>query len=210
MTIIWGVIEWNIFTCLSFSCPWSSIRWIFVSHHSCSPPVTTSCTLIHLNWSRSSRFDSTSSTHPAFCLDVRERSTETSSDVLFPVNVIPALIVFPRQYLCHLFLQRTYSKHVCLWSSIPGRTVIYSLNRAFALAGKKISEVPGRDRVSVIPWARRRLSGSPGGKNSWEENNVSMWMPVKCVSWWESLFSVRSRHNKQWLKAYKESMMVKR
>ena len=126
-----------------------------------------------------------------------------------PVNVIPALIVFPRQYLCHLFLQRTNSKHVCLWSSVPGRTVIYSLNRAFVLAGKKISEVPGRDQVSVIPWARRRLSGSPGGKNSWEENNVSMWMPVKCVSWWESLFSVRSRHNKQWLKAYKETMMVK-
>ena len=88
---------------------------------------------------------------------------QTCRDVLFPVNVIPALIGFPRRYLCRLFLPRTNSKHVCLWSTIPGRTVIYSLNRAFVLAGKKISEVPGWDRVSVIPWARRRLSGSPGG-----------------------------------------------
>lgn len=140
-----------------------------------------------------------------FCLGASAGSTEPAMMFPFPVNVIPALIVFPQQYLCRLFLPRTNSKHVCLWSGVPGRTVIYSLNREFVLAGKKISEVPGRDQVSVIPWARRRLSGSPGGENSWEENNVSMWMPVKCVSWWESMFSVKSRHNKQWLKAYKQT-----
>lgn len=139
------------------------------------------------------------------CLGASEVLNRTRYDVPFPINVIPALIVFPRQYLCRLFLPRTNSKHVCLWSGLPGRTVIYSLNREFVLAGKKISEAPGWDQVSVIPWAQRRLSGSPGGENSWEENNVSMWMPVKCVSWWESMFSVKSRHNKQWLKAYKQS-----
>lgn len=155
-------------------------------------------------WSRLSQFDSTSNARPSLLSWCEGELHQTRYAVLSPTNVIPRLIVFPRRYLCRLFLPWTNSKHVCLWSSIPGLTVICSLNRGLVLAGKKISEAPGRDQVSVIPWARRRLSGSPGWKNSWEENNVSKWMPVKCVSWWEGMFSLKSRHNKQWLKAYKQ------
>lgn len=84
------------------------------------------------------------------------------------------------------------------------RAAVYSLNRAAAFWLRRISRrFPARDQVSVIPWARRRRSGSSGG-NSWEENNVSMWMPVRCVSWWESVFSVTSWHNKPWLKNHKQ------
>lgn len=67
-----------------------------------------------------------------------------------------------------------------LWSGVPGRSLIYSLNSGLAPAGRDGSEVTGWDRVSVIPEAPRR-SGSPAGKNSYEENNVSVRMPVKCV-----------------------------
>lgn len=79
-----------------------------------------------------------------------------------------------------VFLLRTERKHAGLWSGVPGRSLIYSLNSGLAAAGRDGSEVTGWDRVSVIPEAPRR-SGSPAGKNSYEENNVSMRMPVKCV-----------------------------
>lgn len=80
------------------------------------------------------------------------------------------------------------------------QTVIYSLHRAlgFWLGGRSL-RFPGPDRVSDHPL--EEISRSAGRENSWEENNVSMWMPVKCVNGWESVFSVKSRHNKQWLKA---------
>lgn len=118
---------------------------------------------------------------------------------------------FPQQYLRRPFSCRELTQNMfCLRSCKRGLSVIYSLNRAFVLAGKKISEVPGWDRVSVILWAWRRHSRSPRGENSWEENNVSMWMPVKCVSWWESMFSVKSRHNKQWLKPYEHDYDTKK
>lgn len=67
-----------------------------------------------------------------------------------------------------------------LWSGGPGRSLIYSLNSGSAPAGRDGSGVTGWDRVSVVPEAPRR-SGSPAGKNSYEENNVSVRMPVKCV-----------------------------
>lgn len=138
-------------------------------------------------------------------LSWRERGLhQTCPDVLLRCkcyscshHISPNSIICAASSCCEL-TQNMFACDLAHWTGpfVP-------LNRAFILAGRRSRRFLDRIRYRSCQGVWRRLSGSPGGKYTYEENRVHVNVSHVCqaVSWWESMFSVKSRHNKQWLKA---------